>query len=566
MPEIRRTQTARSRRKACLRWSVRLDPTLWLVLALLACRCPSALGQDWVATKAAGTQEALWVLFETMGEDGLETRVWMRQVNRGFRRPRDGGYQPPGIRVVAASGKHLHLFTKRGSHYRVGPQRSSPQRILLDRQIPLCLAGDTPQETVYAVARQIEPDASPPTTTRAAATAPTTSVAAESLTTPSATSAPSDIWAIHAYRQSRWEVLTPMYKGFDPSDQHWICAHDGTIHLFRLGRGPRAPVQHYQWSEGSWSPEETVPLPPNANPLAAMWINTYLVLVVWRPPGEGESSLIAIRRVGDEFKTVALEAEGGEPLDLSPDDIRVAEFNGRVAVVGRFEEGGSLSVGLWKTEGGPPEEPPEALPEGISPEDVPAAPRLPQILQFVVLAGVVMLVLWRRHDSLVQEIPLPEPIALASIWRRLVAFLLDIAPAIAVTSFYWLPIYYRIQEEIAVQELTDVEQAQRYAALLWPWLVIRVIYIVYCGLTEFRWGATPGKRLLQCWVISTDLTRPAPKQIAIRNGVKLLELEHEVFALLVFIVLTRNQQRLGDLLAQTIVVEPAPASKEEESE
>ena len=519
---------------------------------------------QWSELRVAGGKESLWVLFDERGTKGLETRVWMRQPDRGFQSPREGARQPISVSAIAASGAYLHVFHAGGAHYRIGPRRMSPRLILPGRNVPLYLATDAAGETLYAIA----PHARPPdllSTTTSAVSRP-----GAATSRPSVLGGPAPrrtAWSLYRHLRSAWTSVSVLPAWFAPEDRHWMCADQGEVHLFGLRGGPDMPVWYRRWSSDQWGPPETIPLPPQANPAAAMVINTYLVLITRVPADQAGSSpkLLVLRRVQDRWESAELRTPNGKPIEMPPDRLGVATFNEKIALVGALGEGDELQAGLWSLAGGPPEEPPKALPAWQDETTSPFVPELPELAVFAVLAAVIALTFWRRQDSLMREIPLPPALELASIWRRLAAFLVDVSPAVAVVTaiatlfFGFSPLGWDVQGE----DLTEAQQAGIRAAFLWGWLVIRVIYVIYCGLTEYLWGATPGKRLLQCQVVSHDLTRPRPKQIAIRNALKLLELQPNVFPLLVFVVLTRNHQRLGDLLAGTIVVQPATPAEEE---
>jgi uncharacterized RDD family membrane protein YckC len=106
-------------------------------------------------------------------------------------------------------------------------------------------------------------------------------------------------------------------------------------------------------------------------------------------------------------------------------------------------------------------------------------------------------------------------------------------------------------------------------------LMTRVIYTVYCLAFELAWSKTPGKWLLGCTVLSETVSRPTPLQFFVRNMSRLIELELRYRIFLPFLLVlffTRNRQRVGDLLARTIVVErdysivPEAEKPEEEGE
>ena len=72
-------------------------------------------------------------------------------------------------------------------------------------------------------------------------------------------------------------------------------------------------------------------------------------------------------------------------------------------------------------------------------------------------------------------------------------------------------------------------------------------------------GATPGKRIVQCRVADERGGRCGFGAVALRNLIRIVEMFYlfNLMPAIVLILLTRNRQRLGDLIARTLVVERA---------
>jgi len=546
----------------------------------------SALHAQWPGLRAAGGKDSLWVMFEANGEHGLETRVWARQIDQGYFHPRKADRQPAGVVAAAACGSSVHLFFEDGSHRRIGRQRANPQLNLPGRAKPFCLAGDTVAESLYAIAEYAEPTTLPTSfpATRPAGLRPESAPASlrpsDASTRP--LSAPSGDpegrvprWAdpktgraetppsvLFRFHRNQWAVVGSMPNWFNPTDEHVLCADEGQVHLFSWSPHRKAPVRYHCRSKERWSEPEVVPLPSDATPLAAMVVNTYPVLVTTGRVGKGRAGVMSVWWAGGQWRQTELRMPGDTPIEVLPGRLQAAPYHDAIALVGQFGKKGPLQVGLWSPTDGSAREPVRPLPKWPEAKSSPLEPRLPQVVVFVVLGAVMALTIWWRQESLTRPIPLPSQIRLADLWRRLTACLVDMIPALVITAFYWLPLVIRLQHEVTSENVTQNEIAERYAVLLWPWLYIRIIYAASSGLAEYRWGTTLGKRLMHLWPLSADMTRPTPKQIAIRNLIKILELQPDLIALLVFIVLTKNRQRLGDVLAGTIVVEPASAPEE----
>jgi uncharacterized RDD family membrane protein YckC len=150
---------------------------------------------------------------------------------------------------------------------------------------------------------------------------------------------------------------------------------------------------------------------------------------------------------------------------------------------------------------------------------------------------------------------LPPGVAPADLLRRLLAFLIDLLPILALAFVVFpIPADVSVKEfiRLADQRHTPNNVAYALAAAL-------TLHIVYCTLAEYRFGTTLGKALLKLRVIGDQGTPPTLRQLAVRNVLKIVELlwPPNLPLLILMPVLNRGRQRLGDLFARTIVVSAA---------
>jgi uncharacterized RDD family membrane protein YckC len=99
-----------------------------------------------------------------------------------------------------------------------------------------------------------------------------------------------------------------------------------------------------------------------------------------------------------------------------------------------------------------------------------------------------------------------------------------------------------------------------YAELWAPWLLTLAVYALYCFVWEAATGTTPGKHLLGCRVVDERGGRPTLAQLALRNVLRVAELAAGMvllFSVFLVLVLSQRRQRIGDVLAGTIVVSGA---------
>ena len=103
--------------------------------------------------------------------------------------------------------------------------------------------------------------------------------------------------------------------------------------------------------------------------------------------------------------------------------------------------------------------------------------------------------------------------------------------------------------------------------LLYFAIVSLGIYIFYCILMEWRFGWTIGKRLMQLRVLSDGGASPKIRGIVLRNLTKAIELPiaspHVIIVgiMAMFPILTRYNQRLGDMMGRTSVVNAKTVGK-----
>jgi uncharacterized RDD family membrane protein YckC len=175
--------------------------------------------------------------------------------------------------------------------------------------------------------------------------------------------------------------------------------------------------------------------------------------------------------------------------------------------------------------------------------------------------AILLLVFWRRQESISTPVALPADLRVVGPGKRALAAMLDMIPAAAIVTILWFdPLSGYCRE---FYDAAKTGQAQAMEALPWPqsltwaWMWFRLVYTAYCIGFEIVWRATPGKRLLRCAVMTETLERPNAVHIIIRNITKLIELEPylQIWPFMLVIFLMRNNQRVGDLLARTIVVQ-----------
>lgn len=146
-------------------------------------------------------------------------------------------------------------------------------------------------------------------------------------------------------------------------------------------------------------------------------------------------------------------------------------------------------------------------------------------------------------------------LARAGIGSRAYAFLIDWhVRALAALTWFAVALYFL---GLGVSE--SVEKLA-YAAII----PAAAIYLLYHPVLEVvMQGQTPGKRWLHLRIVSTDGAPPSLGALVVRNIFRLVDSLPGLYAVgLLTMLLTRDQVRIGDLAAGTLVVYDMPPSAE----
>ena len=96
------------------------------------------------------------------------------------------------------------------------------------------------------------------------------------------------------------------------------------------------------------------------------------------------------------------------------------------------------------------------------------------------------------------------------------------------------------------------------ASSVMGWFVAALVYLLYFALSEGLWSRTLGKVLCSLKVVSAEGHRCGWGAILTRTGLRVFEANPLLLGVLpggIVVALTKRNQRIGDLLAGTLVVE-----------
>ena len=257
----------------------------------------------------------------------------------------------------------------------------------------------------------------------------------------------------------------------------------------------------------------------------------------------------------------------GERMELSVDPS--LEFGGSVAagLFGReavlayeLKSEGTSGVwaGVWPMAGGTPTaEPTEVRPLSQNSSSSTSS-EITSIAIAVILSVLLFIVFVRRTPSLFVEMETPKGYVLAGTGKRMLAFAVDLI-AISIVAFPlfitpWITANLIPGEDIQREfsYLLEIDPNAAYE----PWTKCLLLYVVYSASMELACRATIGKLVVGLRVCSTTGSRGTSLAIIVRNCLR-FELYYKMsfLPLAMLVILTRNHQRLGDLVAGTLVVE-----------
>lgn len=344
-----------------------------------------------------------------------------------------------------------------------------------------------------------------------------------------------------------WEAIPlPEGLGGDGGDPVWMGGpvRHGAPHLVSPGRGAEAgELRVYTRREnGRWS-TQGLPGPPGkpvdgVKRIEGQW-------VAWRRvKGEAKVSVFLLRGQGAvELGAIRV------PLRAEEATVDLVAHQEMLALVGVPREGEPF----WsRVDVRGHIMPAEALAPREPNPFMEAADHL-VLVGVLLLATVVMFICWRRDPAGVR-IELPASLVPASIGARYGAGVLDLLPPAGASM-----LVYGIGPEALLEHWPGHSGGWMAAA---PGATVIGLFALYTLFFEFFWGRTPGKALLGLRVAGFRGEPARFPQVLVRNLMKVFELV--AWLLLLMPLLSPWRQRLGDLVARTLVVTDAPPQREEE--
>lgn len=524
---------------------------------------PRASAQAWNPDKvwATGSDKSVWVVASGRSPDAQLPVIEMwyagsKQTEAGLEKPSQSpslAAQLGEVERLGADAFVLRVLFSNLDSTNYAIESSSLGGVLWTRQSdkpPLAWGGDASLGVFYAVVLTSQlkaPESQPaeePDTQPAEGAAAEVASAAESVIESRVTCL--------RLRDGRWERIACPPQA-DIAETYWISGRDGSPFLF--WRTTAGDVFFSVYDGGAWAKPETV---GSRQEFAFARVGASKegpVFIAATPAGDSRVNLRIHRREEGAWRDLAEAREGSELFAADPAgiDVGIARDHlvvARLAQDGRIEFGsGALGVS-----------PPLAFDELKVRTPAPTGPDWQAIVVMVLVLACVTVLFWARRDMAANPLALPPGWMLAATWKRALAAVIDMVPALTLATVLMAQYMGDLMPEdpsAAFQMLNDPELISKALPIS---IAMWATYSLWCFFWELTTSTTPGKRLFGCRVFAIDGSRPGPKAVALRNITRavLLSIGEPgiLVILLTMVFLTRNRQRPGDLLAKTLVLEP----------
>jgi uncharacterized RDD family membrane protein YckC len=337
-------------------------------------------------------------------------------------------------------------------------------------------------------------------------------------------------------------------------------------------------LRYFRVHENGVGPDETI-LINDVYDLTALQVNRQLRIMVFTSPPSRRDDAGHAQAVTTEVQIGRLVADGWQFSPLPFQDQNYI-MNPEQVVFTTF--GQNIAFFAWKSEkdvqfgyfSPTPNEkvfeiemqPISAVGQTVWPlQQWLASPYL--VMTCMAIAG--FLLYRRRHEVFSSVEPLPDYIVLASLGRRLAAFLLDFF----IISLLFFDVLLRIAKAIFPERLSQLnhmqldtfeqlQQATFDPFILKLFLVFFFFIILYFLVSEVLFFTTPGKLVFRLAIVQQNGKPLTKKQAFLRNIFRIIELHFQMlFPIFLVMLFTRKKQRIGDLAGRTMIVMKTPELK-----
>lgn len=547
-------------------YSSRILMTIFLLAA------PVAHGEEWQASRVwtTGSDSHTWVIGAADTADSVLPLMQIWYTGKAIPRstaPSLLATLPPisgNPLFVGADNSALHVLFADLSQCDYRPDKPlspGPAWNLQSRKPPLAWCGDASLESVWAV---VENDGLVQPTTTAIQDDDSDGDDVDEIAASAPTTLPSQPATAHTLLHLRGGVWSRANgpESADHGEQFWLAARSGIVHLFwRQGQS----IFESSLKEGHWSSPRTVLTDAEIKLAWAGITKEHPVMAVGVPTDDGRMQLhLHASDVSGTWSRLGIARENDEYLSLDPVRCGVSIGQGQLNIV-RIGKGGTVEFGAGDVATLAPI---RFAPLSLRRPDAEFTSDWRDSLSLAMALMILTVVMWTRRQQLTGEIILPQGFIPSAVWRRLMATVLDFAPAALILTPWAIKAVPELSQIADIQSLRDrIDEPGMQEKLMPVQTATFIVYGLWCMIWELIINTTPGKYLFGCRVLSVSGEKPLAKQIVVRNVVRALMVgigpPGWIITLMMMGMLSRNRQRVGDLMAGTVVVEEGMPEEEQ---
>lgn len=364
--------------------------------------------------------------------------------------------------------------------------------------------------------------------------------------------------AVFANAGVDWSYLTELENVRLAKDTKVLAAAvEGRLYVFIWGEGGN---RLWEWTGGKWRDVPLQGAAADQRPIAMLPVGGGggKLVIFFASADEGELhsvSVVTVKGSGVELpgQPITLDGQGTTWRRQSP--LLIVKLGERFAFIWPEESGVRFATcGLDGRL-----DPPKDIGVFTTPPADTRGGAISQYFTLAIMALVLVVSVLTRAKEPPRSFMLPEGIRPANLAKRAAAGIIDLLPFLVLGQIIFPPLIPIEQlESASTAEIWKlVQQHHMSASGAYAMIVAYTSHLVYCVAMEVRFAATLGKMAMHLHVVANGGVRVGLREVVLRNLVKIFVLAS--LPLLMFIVLlNRNRQRLGDLLARTSVVESSP--------
>jgi uncharacterized RDD family membrane protein YckC len=482
----------------------------------------AALPDSW-NLQVCGSANRIWYALSSPIVDNPTPHTYIR--SRAMQEPWEELVDFPNrVLAMTSNGVELMVSMEGGEWARIAGQQFVSGPPLPGRTDMLGLAAD--EQAVWAVG-WVNPSAS------------TTVPATDTSSGPVITTKPAGPgeWGLFRLEGDHWNLITGL-----PHDLPVL--QDGDVSLMLLNHVPILAFRHtaksveiIRCSADTWNTLGTIICPFAIRKMSLLELDGKLL--VWAAGDAGAGELFFQESGAWKSKSLAFAA----PFTVV--DSAVAAFNGelRLLAIGAHEQ---FQEQRFDAVGQPIGKITEIEKPASSDEITPHA-----LLNWSALALLIIITLAStQRASMLKQVKVKTGlITLAPLTLRLSAGLIDLWPFYVLTFL----LVGHVHRGLLPSEI----RFDRFS--LWALAVSAAIYVLHPLIAEWIWGRSLGKMFVGLSVVATDGQTPARGAILLRNLLRVIEGPALLGVPLLAIYFTPLRQRVGDMLAGTLVVTKNPA-------